>query len=575
MRPRPTTVVSLLALVVGLLLSPSSTMPTVEFDASFWDLSHVGDPTNPTIGSWQTLQSGAMMSRVTYFSETYGGSPVLIEALLYRPAGEGKFPAVILMHGSFGSAESMAYFGELLATKGYVALAVSGPGQGESTGPPETNENRLNTTDGPYYSYYYRLLYSAMRGITLLTELPFVDRDRIGATGASQGGLETLWLSALDDRVKAAVPIVAGGNFSFLVYQGSFASGHLPPGVTLTDSRGMLLMKYFDPLAYAARSQAPTLMLVGTSDEFFPIDSFNQTYSSLASEKAILMLPNTGHFVPKAEWVASAEVWFSKLLKGEGDFPEVSLVSVERNDSVILVKATGRSVDGMVLNFRDGYPWSRWETYPMNRTGQYWTVSLPLSAVDATVYVSGVVGGQQVVSSGTKAFEADATGSISTFSFVLCAFLVMLLVGVSVTMDWISALERAVVWSAIWSTTLLPLMIGAGAAPLSLWTIMRTFELWINPAVPFILALVLPAGALLAASSDRALKAMSVVSVLATMFLCMLILSYVTSRASLSLGMTMWAQLLIAVALLLEPYLVRGPAPTDRSIAALFKKKAK
>lgn len=575
MRPGPATIFTVFALLVGFALSPHAAPPTVQYDTSFWDLSEVGSPTNATIGPWQTLQSGVQRSTVSYFSEMYAGSPVVISGLLFKPSQGDKFPAVLLMHGSFGDAESMAYFGELLATKGYVALAISGPGQGGSTGPPETNENRLNLTSGPYYSYYYRLLYSAMRGITFLTELPFVNASRIAAAGASQGGLESLWLSALDDRLRTVVPIVAGGNFSLLVYSGSLALGHLPSGVRLNDPESELLAKYFDPLAYVTRSKVPVLMLVGTSDEFFPLGSYNQTYSSLASERAILIVPNAGHFVVKDEWTSAAQVWLSKWLKDQGDFPEVSIVSVARDEGGIVVKATGTGVDGIVLNFRDGWPWSRWETYPMNRSGDCWTVTLPLSALDVTVYVSGTLGGNQIVSSGTRLIKANTVGLASTFAFLACLFAVALLVRVSITMDWLSALERSIVWCVLWSTLLLPLMIGGGTAPLPIWTIMNTFELWVNPAIPFVILAMLPAGALIAGGSDRALKVISVLAVGVTGLSSALVLSYVGPGVNLSLGTTLWVQLAIVVALFVEPFIAKKPPSLDRSIATLFQKKTK
>jgi len=575
MRPGPATIFAVLALLVGFALSPRATPPSVQYDISFWDLSKVESPTNGTIGPWETLQSGVLRADVAYFSETYGGSPVVISGLLFKPSQGDKFPAVLLMHGSFGDAESMAYFGELLAAEGYVALAISGPGQGGSTGPAETNENRLNLTDGAYYSYYYRLLYSAMRGITFLTELPFVDANRIAASGASQGGLESLWLSALDGRLKTVVPIVGGGNFSLLVYSGSLALGHLPSDVRLDDPRGEALMRYFDPLAYVIRSKMPVLMLVGTSDEFFPLSSYNQTYSCLASEKAILIVPNVGHFVARAEWVSAAEAWLSKWLKNQGSFPEVSIMSVTRDKGGMTVTAAGTGVDEVVLDFKDGWPWSRWETYPMNRSEDCWTVTLPLSALDVMVYVSGTSGGSQIVSSNTRTFKSGTVGLVSTFAFLTCVFAVALLVRVSITMDWLSALERSVIWCVLWSTTFLPLLIGGGVAPLPVWTIMNTFQLWMNPVVPFVILAMLPAGALIAGGSDRALKVISVLTVIVTGFFSAAVLSYVGSGVNLALGMTLWVQLAIVVALFAEPLIAKKPASLDRSIATFFKKKTK
>ena len=50
-------------------------------------------------------------------------------------------------------------------------------------------------------------LWNNIRALDLLCDMPEVDADKIGVTGASGGGSQTLFLSLLDDRVKAAAPI--------------------------------------------------------------------------------------------------------------------------------------------------------------------------------------------------------------------------------------------------------------------------------------------------------------------------------------------------------------------------------
>ncbi|MBQ8407634.1 MAG: acetylxylan esterase [Clostridia bacterium] len=50
-------------------------------------------------------------------------------------------------------------------------------------------------------------LWNNIRALDLLCSMPEVDRNNIGMTGASGGGSQTLFLSLIDDRIKAAAPI--------------------------------------------------------------------------------------------------------------------------------------------------------------------------------------------------------------------------------------------------------------------------------------------------------------------------------------------------------------------------------
>ena len=75
----------------------------------------------------------------TYVDVHYPSGGLRIQAYLYKPDGEGPFPAVIYNHGSRAGRERQSvpfeYIGELLTPAGYVVLVSERRGYGNSDGP--------------------------------------------------------------------------------------------------------------------------------------------------------------------------------------------------------------------------------------------------------------------------------------------------------------------------------------------------------------------------------------------------------------------------------------------------------
>jgi len=81
-----------------------------------------------------------------------------------------------------------------------------------------------------------------IRGVDLLRSLPYVDGENIGATGASGGGNQTIWLAAMDERIKAAVPVVSAGTFQAFVMGSPCICEVLTDGLTFTEEAGVLAL---------------------------------------------------------------------------------------------------------------------------------------------------------------------------------------------------------------------------------------------------------------------------------------------------------------------------------------------
>jgi cephalosporin-C deacetylase-like acetyl esterase len=144
-----------------------------------------------------------------------------VTASLYVPAGKGPFPAVISPCGHAAAGRLYApyqcmYVG--LVKEGFVVLAYDPIGQGERRHfwNPAANENEIGGPVTWEHSLpgqlllligedltHYRI-WDGMRAIDYLLARPEVDMQRIGCCGQSGGGTLTLFISALDERVKCA-----------------------------------------------------------------------------------------------------------------------------------------------------------------------------------------------------------------------------------------------------------------------------------------------------------------------------------------------------------------------------------
>ena len=174
---------------------------------------------------------------------------VYATANLYIPDGKGPFPAVINMHGHWKEGRLSEYVqarGHSLALNGYVCLSIDAFGSGERTTEHGSYEYHGANLGAHLMNVGESLLgfqvSDNMRGVDLLSSLPYVDAKNIGATGASGGGNQTMWLTAIDDRIKASMPVVSVGTFESAVMRSNCVCELLIDGLTLTETSGILAL---------------------------------------------------------------------------------------------------------------------------------------------------------------------------------------------------------------------------------------------------------------------------------------------------------------------------------------------
>jgi dienelactone hydrolase len=119
-----------------------------------------------------------------------GRSPTVLDGYLLRPAAEGRHPAVIFLHGCGGLFMRGAIEpGELdwagqLTRRGYAVLMV------DSLGP--RNHGEMCSPSGFDLQLYRNRARDAYGALLFLQAEPFVQPDRVGVIGWSQGGGDVL-----------------------------------------------------------------------------------------------------------------------------------------------------------------------------------------------------------------------------------------------------------------------------------------------------------------------------------------------------------------------------------------------
>lgn len=157
------------------------------------------------------VQSKPILSKVRKF-DGYSVQNFAIETLpglfvagsIYTPLSKGKHALIISPNGHFGDGryreEQQLRMGSL-ARAGAITVSYDLFGWGESA---------LQVGNASHRSSAAHII-QAMNGITILDYMLTrndVDKDRVGATGGSGGGSQTILLSVLDDRYKAVAPVV-------------------------------------------------------------------------------------------------------------------------------------------------------------------------------------------------------------------------------------------------------------------------------------------------------------------------------------------------------------------------------
>jgi dienelactone hydrolase len=288
--------------------------------------------------------------------EGYTIEKVLIETLpgfylggnLYRPLGrQGPFPGVVSPHGhwQYGRLEhspAVSVPGRCinLARQGFVVFSYDMIGYNDTDqlphhwGEPQHDLWSL----GPMGVQ----LWNSIRAVDFVTSLPDVDANRIGCTGASGGGTQTFFLTAVDDRIKVAAPV----NMISATAQGGVCENASNLRAGWTD---------FSNMVVGALAAPRPLLLVSAGGDWTrntPVEEFpaiRSIYRLLGVEKNVENVQvNALHNFNQESREAVYKFFNERLLDKPGPVPEQSFRVEHPGDMLALF---GRTRPANSVNF--------------------------------------------------------------------------------------------------------------------------------------------------------------------------------------------------------------------------------
>lgn len=211
---------------------------------------------------------------------------VWMAANLFLPTGvKGKVPGVLCVHGHWPGArrEPVVQARCLgLVKLGFAVLLVDAFGAGERAPVIKLGSYHGALSGASLWPAGQTLLgvqaYDNRRAVDYLASRPEVDGDKLGATGASGGGNQTMYAGALDTRLKAVVPVCSVGNYQAYLRAACCVCEVLPGALRFTEEGDVLGL-------VAPRA----LMVVSATRDAFQF-SVGEAKKSVARAKAVFKL---------------------------------------------------------------------------------------------------------------------------------------------------------------------------------------------------------------------------------------------------------------------------------------------
>lgn len=281
---------------------------------------------------------------------------VFMTANAWVPKLPGRLPAVLCVHGHWAGAKQDPHVQARcagLARLGFFVLAVDAFGAGERAIGKQLGEYHGEMTAATLFPVGRPLsgiqVYENGRAVDYLTSRPEVDAQRIGITGASGGGNQSMYAGAWDERFKAVAPVCSVGTYQAYLGAACCMCEVVPGALAATEESRIL-----------ALTAPRALLIISATQDAFQF-SVGEAAKSISAARPIFSLYNQQD-LPRHTVVESphdynqpmreAMYGFMTLhLKGQGDGQPISepTISLEEPETLRCYPGTTRPDEWLTL----------------------------------------------------------------------------------------------------------------------------------------------------------------------------------------------------------------------------------
>jgi dipeptidyl aminopeptidase/acylaminoacyl peptidase len=283
-----------------------------------------------SVAPWQGKKLTAMSDQLKGFTLAHrevtswkSADGTTIEGIVYKPAGfdpRKKYPLLVVIHGGPTGVDQPIvnadryYPIERFVAKGALVLR---PNYRGSAGYGEKFRalNVRNLGVGDYAD--------VISGVDALIAKGWVDKDRVGTMGWSQGGYISAFIAASSDRFKA-VSVGAGISDWMTYYANTDITPFTRQYLHATPWDDPEIYKKTSPISYIAKARTPTLIQHGENDRRVPIPNAYELRQALEDHGVpvkMVVYKGFGHGINKPKQQRAVmeenEKWFAQYIWGE------------------------------------------------------------------------------------------------------------------------------------------------------------------------------------------------------------------------------------------------------------------